>query len=116
RSREWAREVIEVIQAELRKVTTDGLRAEELARTKTQIKGSLLLGLETSDSRMSRIARNEIYFHRDVPLEEIARGVDAVTNDHVVQAARRIFRPGTLAVTVLGDLNGESLDEGILRA
>jgi predicted Zn-dependent peptidase len=115
-SPEWAREVIDVIQTELRKVTTDGLGAEELARTKTQIKGSLLLGLETSDSRMSRIARNEIYFHRDVALEEIARGVDAVTNDHVVQVARRIFRPGTLAVTVLGDLKGEPLDEGILRA
>jgi predicted Zn-dependent peptidase len=115
-SPEWAREVIDVIQTELRKVSTDGLGAEELARTKTQIKGSLLLGLETSDSRMSRIARNEIYFHRDVTLEEIARGVDAVTNDHVVRVARRVFRPGTLAVTVLGDLKGESLDEGILRA
>jgi predicted Zn-dependent peptidase len=115
-SPEWTREVIDVIQAELRKVAAEGLRPDELSRTKTQIKGSLLLGLETSDSRMSRIARNEIYFHRDVPLEEIAAGVDAVTNDHVVQVARRIFRPGTLAVTVLGDLKGEQLDEGILQA
>jgi predicted Zn-dependent peptidase len=65
---------------------------------------------------MSRIARNEIYFQRDVTLEEIARSVDGITNDHVVQVAQRIFRPGTLAVTVLGDLKGERLDDGILRA
>jgi predicted Zn-dependent peptidase len=115
-SPEWAREVIDVIQDELHKVAADGLGADELARTRTQIKGSLLLGLETSDSRMSRIARNEIYFHRDVTLEEIAQSVDAVTNDHVVQVAQRILRPGTLAATVLGDLKGERLDGGILRA
>ncbi len=115
-SAEWAREVLDVIQAEFRAVTAQGLRVEELARTKTQIKGSLLLGLETSDSRMSRIARNEIYFHRDVPLDEIAAGVDAVTNDDVVRVAHRMFRPGALAVTVLGDLKGERLDEGALGA
>src|SRR4029453_14568748 len=108
-SAEWAREVIEVIQAELRQVAAEGLKPDELARTKNQIKGSLLLGLETSDSRMSRIARNEIYFNRDVPLEEIAAGVDAVTNEHVVRVAQRMFRPGALAVTVLGDLKGERL-------
>jgi predicted Zn-dependent peptidase len=65
---------------------------------------------------MSRIARNEIYFHRDVPLEEIAAGVDAVRNDDVVRVAQRMFRPGTLAVTLLGDLKGEMLDEGVLGA
>jgi predicted Zn-dependent peptidase len=115
-SAEWAHEVIEVIQAELRQVAAEGLKPDELARTRNQIKGSLLLGLETSDSRMSRIARNEIYFNRDVPLEEIAAGVDAVTNEHVVRVAQRMFRPRALAVTVLGDLKGERLDEGILGA
>ncbi len=48
----------------------------------------MLLGLETSDSRMSRIAKNEIYFGRDVPLEEVAAGIDAVTNDDVVRDRR----------------------------
>ena len=115
-SAEWAREVLEVIQAELRQVATEGLRPDELVRTKNQIKGSLLLGLETSDSRMSRIARNEIYFQRDVSLSEIEAGVDAVTNEHVVRVARRMFRPGSLAVTVLGDLKGQRLDEGVLQA
>jgi len=112
-SAEWAREVLDVIQAELAKIARDGLGAEELARSKTQMKGGLVLGLETSDSRMSRIARNEIYFGRDVPLEEVAAGVDAVSNDDVVRVARTMFRPGALAVTVLGDLKGAVLD-GVL--
>jgi len=72
-----------------------------------------VLGLETSDSRMSRIARNEIYFGRDVPLAEVAAGVDAVSNDDVVRVAREMFRPEALAVTVLGDLKGAVLD-GVL--
>ena len=112
-SAEWAREVLDVIQAELAKIARDGLGAEELARSKTQMKGGLVLGLETSDSRMSRIARNEIYFGRDVPLEEVAAGVDAVSNDDVVRVARTMFRPAALAVTVLGDLKGAVLD-GVL--
>lgn len=112
-SAEWAREVLDVIQAELTKIARDGLGAEELTRSKTQMKGGLVLGLETSDSRMSRIARNEIYFGRDVPLEEVAAGVDAVSNDDVVRVAREMFRPEALAVTVLGDLKGAVLD-GVL--
>jgi len=102
-----------VIQAELAKIARDGLGAEELARSKTQMKGGLVLGLETSDSRMSRIARNEIYFGRDVPLEEVAAGVDAVSNDDVMRVARKMFRPEALAITVLGDLKGAVL-EGVL--
>ena len=112
-SAEWAREVLDVIQAELAKIARDGLGAEELARSKTQMKGGLVLGLETSDSRMSRIARNEIYFGRDVPLGEVAAGVDAVSNDDVVRVARPMFRPGALAVTVLGDLKGAVLEGGL---
>ena len=112
-SAEWAREVLDVIQAELAKIARDGLGVEELARSKTQMKGGLVLGLETSDSRMSRIARNEIYFGRDVPLEEVAAGVDAVSNDDVMRVARKMFRPEALAITVLGDLKGAVL-EGVL--
>jgi predicted Zn-dependent peptidase len=115
-SPEWAREVVEVIRTELGRLAAEGLQPDELVRTRNQIKGSLLLGLETSDSRMSRIARNEIYFRRDVPLAEIAAGIDAVTNEQVVRVARAILRPEALAVTVLGDLKGERLDEGVLGA
>ena len=113
-SAEWVREVVDVVRAELERVRLEGLAPSELVRVKNQMKGSILLGLETSDSRMSRIAKNEIYFGRDVPLEEVAAAVDAVTNADVVRVAERLFRPGSLALTVLGDLKGHRIDEGVL--
>jgi predicted Zn-dependent peptidase len=115
-SAEWVREVVEVIRKEIDRVARDGLAAEELGRTKNQMKGSMLLGLETSDSRMSRIAKNEIYFGRDVPIEEVAAAIDAVRADDIVRVAQRLFHPPRLALTVLGDLKGEQLDGRVLAA
>src|SRR5213593_406169 len=114
-SAEWVREVVEVIRGELGRVVREGLAEAELARVKNQMKGNMLLGLETSDSRMSRIAKNAIYFGRDVPIEEVARGIDDVGNVDIVHVAKRLFRPGTLALTVLGDLRGEKLNDEVLR-
>ena len=113
-SAEWVREVVDVIRAELERAARDGLSAGELARVKQQMKGSMLLGLETSDSRMSRIAKNEIYFGRNVPIEEVAARIDAVQNDEVVSVAQRLFRAGGLALTVLGDPKGEPLGNEVL--
>ena len=90
----------------------DGLRPAELARAKNQLKGNLLLGLETSDSRMSRMAKNEIYFGRDFSLEEVAARIDATTNDDIVALAQRLVRPDGMAMALLGDL-GHRLDESI---
>jgi predicted Zn-dependent peptidase len=113
-SPEWTREVVEVIRAEIGKATREGLTPVELQRVKNQMKGNMLLGLETSDSRMSRISKNEIYFGRDVPLDEVARAIDAVDNDAIVRVAERLFPPDGFALTVLGDLKGEQLDDGVL--
>jgi predicted Zn-dependent peptidase len=114
-SPEWAREVVEVVRDELARAAREGLTGSELTRAKTQMKGNILLGLETSDSRMSRIAKNEIYFGRDVPLEEVAASIDAVQNEDVIRVARRLFQPQALALTVLGDLKGQRLDDEVLR-
>jgi len=114
-SAEWTREVVGVIRGELERVTREGLAVTELVRAKNQMKGNMLLGLETSDSRMSRLAKNEIYFGRDVPLDEVAAGIDAVSNDDILRVARRLLGPCGLALTVLGDLKGERLDEQVLR-
>ena len=74
---EWVDEVIEVTLGEIRKVARDGLKPAELARAKSQLKGNMLLGMEVTDSRMNRLARNEIYFRREIPLEELARAIDS---------------------------------------
>jgi len=105
--------VIDVIRDELRRIADEGCTSDELARAKTQMKGSLLLGLETTDSRMSRIAKNEIYHGREVDLEEVAEAVDAVTNEEIVGLGQRLFGNDRLAAVVLG-APSDGLDEGAL--
>jgi predicted Zn-dependent peptidase len=106
---EWVDEVIQVTLEELRKVARDGISPAELARAKSQMKGNMLLGMESTDSRMNRLARNEIYYSRDIPLTELAQRIDAVTNDQVVELASAWFKPERMALVVLGDLRGKKL-------
>jgi predicted Zn-dependent peptidase len=110
---EWMDEVLEVTLKEIKKVVRDGLKPDELARSKSQIKGNMLLGLEGTESRMNRLARNEIYFQREVPLEELANGIDSVTQDQIVELANTLFQPNKMAMALLGDLKGRHLDTTI---
>ncbi|MGD0074106.1 MAG: pitrilysin family protein [Candidatus Binataceae bacterium] len=110
---EWVDEVIEVTLTELKKVVREGLTPAELARAKSQLKGNMLLGLESTDSRMNRLARNEVYYGRDIPLEEITAEIERVTNDQVIELAAAFFKPETMGLVALGDLKGRKLDSGI---
>jgi predicted Zn-dependent peptidase len=106
---EWVDEVIEVTLAEVAKLCRTGLNPAELERTKSQLKGNMLLGMESTDSRMNRIARNEIYFKRDIPLEELTREIEKVTNDQIIELASSCFRPDRMGMVLLGDLKGREL-------
>ena len=115
-SPEWVDEVIEVSLNEIAKVAREGLRSEELARAKSQLKGNMLLGMESTDSRMNRLARNEIYFRRDVPLEEIAREIENVSNEQVIELASSCFKPDRMGLVMLGDLKGRELGPSVFQA
>ena len=115
-SPDWVDEVIEVSLNEIAKVAHEGLKNEELARAKSQLKGNMLLGMESTDSRMNRLARNEIYFRRDIPLEEIAREIEAVGNEQVIELASSCFKPDRMGLVMLGDLKGRELDPGVFQA
>ena len=77
-------EVVELILAELSKLAKNGITDDELRRTQGQLVGSMMLGLESTDSWMSHVARNEIYFGKMVPTDEICQRIRAVTRDDVV--------------------------------
>jgi predicted Zn-dependent peptidase len=115
-SAEWVEEVVAIILSELKALKRAGLRPEEMARVKNQLKGNLLLGLETSDNRMSRIAKNEIYFGTDVAPQEVAARIDATTNEEITALAERLLRPEAMAITLLGDLKGKTAGEELLSA
>jgi predicted Zn-dependent peptidase len=99
-------QVLELTMGELRKFKEEPVPTEELKRGKDHLKGSVMLGLESTSSRMSNLARQEMYFGRFVTLDEIVREIDAVTVESVQQVAKELFRPEAFALTVLGNLNG----------
>ena len=88
----------------------------ELRRAKDHLKGSLMLSLENTASRMSHLARQEIYFDRHFGLDETLSGVESVTTEDLQRVAQDLFSNGSLAATVLGpsipDLPREKLDLG----
>ena len=99
-------ELIDVVVAEIRQMKAGGLDAVELRRAKDHLKGSLMLGLESTSSRMSHLARQEMYRDRTVGLDEMLASIERVTADDVLRLADRFFTNGSLAVTVLGNVNG----------
>jgi predicted Zn-dependent peptidase len=100
--------VLSVVQ-EFRKLKTEVVSEEELSRAKAQLKGSLMLSLESSTSRMSNLARQEMYFDRFYDLDELIERIEAVTVEDLTNLANEFFKPESVAVTVLGNLNGLKL-------
>jgi predicted Zn-dependent peptidase len=105
-SRQSLPRVLELMVGELRKLKEQPVPAEELERGKNHLKGSVMLSLESTSSRMSNLARQEMYFGRFVTLDEIVKEIDAVTAESVQRTARELFRPEAIALTILGRLNG----------
>ena len=99
-------ELIDVVIGELRRMKDEPLPDAELRRAKDHLKGSLMLNLESTSSRMSHIARQEIYFDRQFGLDETLEGVERVTPDDIQRVARDLFASDALAATVLGAVNG----------
>jgi predicted Zn-dependent peptidase len=99
-------EVIDLMIAELRQIKVSPTGDSELRRAKDHLKGSLMLSLENTSSRMSHLARQEIYFERQFGLDETLDGIERVTTDDVLRVAKDLFSNGALAATVLGQVNG----------
>ncbi len=101
-----AAKVVQSVVEEFRKLKSDAVPEEELRRAKAQLKGSLMLSLESSTSRMSNLARQEMYFDRFYDLDELIERIEAVTVEDLAAMAKEFFRPESVAVTALGNLNG----------
>jgi predicted Zn-dependent peptidase len=108
-AKETVGQVLDLTIAEFRAMKESPLTEEELLRAKNHLKGSLMLSLESTSSRMSNLARQELYFHRFASLDEILSSIDAVTRNDVQSLARQFFRPEHIAATVLGPINGFAL-------
>jgi predicted Zn-dependent peptidase len=113
---EAVREVVRLVVDELRGMKIEPPEAE-LRRAKDHLKGSLMLSLESTSSRMSNLARQEMYFDRQFSLDETIESIEQVNAGDVVRVARDLFANGSLGATVLGHTDGlelsrEELDLG----
>jgi predicted Zn-dependent peptidase len=101
---ESARKVVESITREFRQLKEQAVSDEELRRAKDHLKGSLMLGLESTASRMSNLARQEMYFGKFFTLDELVESIEAVTAADVQRIAQTFFDPRQIALTILGNL------------
>ncbi len=102
---ESSEEVVELVVKELRKLAAGEITDEELARTRGQLVGGMMLGLESTDSWMSHIARNEIYFGKAVTTDEICQRIREVSRDEVIHLADSLFHPEAMTLTLLGNFS-----------
>jgi len=101
---------LEMVHEELAGLASRGITRDELDSAKAQLKGGLMLSLESMSARMSRIARGEIYYGRNLPLDEIIRRVDSCTVDSVTEVAGRIgLGDGKLSLVAMGPAAAKDL-------
>jgi predicted Zn-dependent peptidase len=105
-SRESASKVVQSVVSEFHKLKAEPVPAEELRRSKDQLKGSLMLSLESSSARMSNLARQEMYFDRFYDLDELIEKIEAVAVEDLTSLANEFFNTESVAVTILGNLTG----------
>jgi predicted Zn-dependent peptidase len=105
-----ALEVVDLVLAEFRNLKEVPLGDEELTRAKDQLKGNILMGLESSNSRMANLARQEMYFHQFFTADEVIARIDAVPAEQIQEMARRLFVSDRIAITLLGRLTGVKLN------
>jgi len=101
---ETAAKVIDSIVTEFREMKENLVPDEELRRAKDNLKGSFMLGLESTSSRMANLARQDLYFGRFFTLDEMLESIEAVTAEQVRQIAREFFNPKNITLAVLGNL------------
>lgn len=112
RPREAAR-VVELVGREIRRLRAKGVGGEELERTKNQMKGNLMLSLENSQSRMSRLAKDELHQGRHTSLEEMLADIDRVNGEQLLRLAHELFDLSRLSVTALGPVSHQSLQASV---
>jgi predicted Zn-dependent peptidase len=106
-SHERLAEVIEITLREFRRLKTEPVSRIEVDSAKEQLKGNILLSLESSDNRMSKLAKNEIYFGCYQPLQELIEGFDRVTAENLQSLCERLFDDSQATLVLMGKV-GES--------
>ncbi len=104
-----APKVVDLVSREIKRLCAGGIQRAELARAKNQMKGSVMLGLESTSSRMGKLAKDELHHGRRVSLDEVMAGIDRVNEAQLVGLSRELFDERRLSVAALGPVSRRSL-------
>ena len=111
-SQESIKEVLTLVKEEIGRIKDHGITENELAFSKEHIKGNIFISLESSEARMGRLAKNEIYFGGYIPLKETIREIDRIKKADVDAIGSEIFEdPENIPITLLGKMDKESLEK-----
>jgi predicted Zn-dependent peptidase len=108
------RKVLQLTLQELRRLKEETVSDVELKRAKDQVKSNMVIGLESSGSRMANLARQQMYFGRFFGVDEMMEEIEAVTTANVQELAQELFQPETMALTLLGNLGSMKIERGDL--
>lgn len=100
--------VLESTIGELIRLLAEPASAEELWRAKEYLRGEILIGAEASNTRMSQLATQELYFGRFLSLEELVEQVRGIEAEQIQALAAQMFQPGTLAVAAVGPFENKA--------
>jgi predicted Zn-dependent peptidase len=95
-------QVRDLVFEELERVRKEPVGSEELERNKRQAIAGMVMAMESMTTRMSRLARNEILYGRDVPIEEVVEKIQAVTPEDLQEVAQSFLMREGIAVTAIG--------------
>lgn len=96
------KQVVELIMEEFRRLKADGLSEQEIARAKTQLKSDLLLGLESMRNRISRNAYGELFYGRQLTVEELCADIEKVSAEDVKELANDLLQEKLMSLVVVG--------------
>jgi predicted Zn-dependent peptidase len=108
-------DLVAILLRELCRLKEEAVTPAQLASAREQLKGSLLLSLENTDSRMTKLAKNEIYFGRYQSIDEIMAGFDAVTIESLQELANDLLDDRYLTLELMGRVGQLSLKVDDLR-
>ncbi len=95
-------EIINITLGEMKKLKTEHIPEQELKHAKEHLKGNLLLSLESCDNRMTKLAKNEIYFGRNIPIDEITGNIEKVTSDSLLYLSKELFVADYFTLQLIG--------------
>lgn len=106
-------ELLDIVHKELEDICANAPSEKEMERLKSYVKGNMVMSLEGSSSRMNRLARHIMYYHRHVPLDEVIEKIDKINADDILLTAQRLLK-GKWSLALIKPKNGLKIDENLL--